>query len=76
MWTKKFWKSATERSIKTLAQSLIALLTAGSANLLEVDWAAALGVSLGAALLSLLTSLGSAGVTKTDSPSLVDDAKD
>jgi hypothetical protein len=76
MWTNKFWKSAVERSVKTWAQSLIALMTASSTNLLEVDWASALGVSFGAAFLSLLTSLGSAGVTKTDSPSLVDATKD
>jgi hypothetical protein len=76
MWTHKFWKNATERAVKTWAQSLVALLTAGSANVLEVDWASSLGVSVGAALLSLLTSLGSAGVTKTDSPSLVDETKD
>jgi hypothetical protein len=76
MWTKKFWKNATERAVKTWAQSLVALLTAGSANVLEVDWASALGVSVGAALLSFLTSLGSAGVTKSESPSLVDETKD
>jgi len=71
MWTSKFWKESTERAVKTFAQTLVALLGAGSLNVLEVDWAQAIGVSVGAGLLSILTSLGSSKVSKEDSPSLV-----
>lgn len=40
-------------------------------NILTVDWPQALGVSLGAGLLSVLTSITSARVTHQDDPSLV-----
>lgn len=71
LYTTKFWRAASERAIKTWAQSLVALLGAGSMNILTVDWPQALGVSVGAGLLSILTSITSAQVTKHDDPSLV-----
>lgn len=71
MWTAKFWKESTERAVKTFAQSLLALLGANSVNILEVDWQQALGVSVGAGVLSILTSIASSHVSKEDSPSLV-----
>ena len=59
-----------ERSVKTIAQTAIALLGAGALNVLTVDWQQVLGVSLGAGLLSVLTSIASAQVSG-GSPSLV-----
>lgn len=70
MWSVKFWKLAIERAVKTFAQSLLAVLGGGSLNLISVDAEAALGISVGAALLSVLTSLASAKFTDGD-PSLV-----
>jgi len=61
MWTLNFWKQAIERAIKTLAQTLIALLGAGTTDLLDVDFGNSLAVSGLAALLSVLTSIASAG---------------
>jgi len=60
MWTRAFWLQVIERSIKTFAQSAAALLTADGLGLLDVDWAAVGSVSGMAALVSALTSLGSA----------------
>jgi hypothetical protein len=40
-------------------------------NVLTADWEQILGVSLGAGLLSILTSVASAKVHDDDSPSLV-----
>lgn len=69
IWDKVFWKAATERAVKTFAQTLIALLGAGAMNVLTVDWQQAIGVSLGATLLSYLTSIVSTEITKSG-PSL------
>ena len=76
MFTKIFWKDAGERALKTVAQSMVALLTAGSFNLLSVDYKNLLSVSLFAGLTSLLTSVASASVGSTNSASLVVDTKE
>lgn len=70
MFEVGFVKSMAERSVKTIAQTAIALLGAGALNVLTVDWQQVLGVSLGAGLLSVLTSIASAQVSG-GSPSLV-----
>ena len=52
----KFWKSAINRSIRTIAQTAIA--TIGSAALLEsVNWRVVVSASILAGILSLLTSI-------------------
>ena len=60
IWTKQFWLGAAERAIKTVAQSLVAVLGVAGTGLLTVDWIAALSVAGAAGLASLLTSIGSA----------------
>ncbi|MFD7296310.1 holin [Streptomyces sp. NPDC059897] len=62
MWSIGFWKATTERAIRTFAQALAAVLVAGATNLLDVDWAAALGTAGLAALLAVLTAVGTAGI--------------
>lgn len=71
MFTVKFWKAATERAVKSAAQALLGLwaLDAGF-NVLAADFGLAGGVAAGAAVLSLLTSVVSAGVGEPGSPSL------
>lgn len=72
MWTVNFWKAAGERALRTLAQSLLSLWLAGDVfDAFHVDWAQALGVGLGAALISVLMSLVPAG--PSGSPSWVQD---
>lgn len=67
-----FWKQTAERAIKTVAQTLIALLAAGPLDVLSVDWETALSVSLGAGLLSVLSSIVSRPIgTQPNSPSAV-----
>ena len=67
MFTAAFWKDVTERAVKTVAQALIALwLVGGVFNVLEADWQDALGVALGAGVISVLTSVASAGVNKAE----------
>lgn len=61
MFTKKFWADAAERSVKTAAQTSVALLTAdGVLGLLDVDWGQGASVVGLAALVSVLTSVASA----------------
>ncbi len=54
----EFWRDyAGERAIKTVAQSAIAVLGTGSIGLFAIDWVSLASVSLGAGLLSILTSV-------------------
>jgi hypothetical protein len=72
MFTAEFWKAAGERALRTVAQVLLALwVSDGVFNALSVDWLNALGVALGAAVISLLMSMVPAG--PAGSPSWVED---
>ncbi|WP_347962760.1 holin [Lactococcus formosensis] len=62
MFTKTFWKDTAERAVKTFAQSLAAVLTAGATGVLDVDWKNAVSVALLATLVSVFTSIGSGTV--------------
>ena len=56
--SKAFWASAGERAIKTFAQTALALLgTTQLVSVIDVDWLEVAGVSLLAAVLSILTSV-------------------
>lgn len=73
MFSKKFWKEATERAVKTFAQFIIVLGAAGSFNVFTVDWKTNIGLALGGVLLSYATSIVSAGIgPDKGSPSLVE----
>ncbi len=52
-----FWSYATERCLKTIAQAALAFLGSGSLGLFTIDWVSLASVSLGAGLLSILTSV-------------------
>lgn len=72
MRTKTFWMETLERAVKTLAQSLIAAIGAGAAvPVWELGWAEILGIALTATVLSVLTSIASAGTGTPDTPSIV-----
>ena len=69
MFTGQFWKATAERAIKTAAQALIAFLTVDYVPGTDLDFGdAGLGV-LVATLLSVLSSIVSAGAGGTG-PSL------
>ena len=69
--TGTFFKALAERAIKTFAQTLAAVLGAGAVDILSVGWIQALSVSAGAALISVLTSIGSSQIGEPGTPSLV-----
>lgn len=57
----KYLVATAERALKTFFQTLLALLGTDAAGVLSADWSQVLAVSLSAALLSVITSLSSAG---------------
>lgn len=69
--SRDFWADAGERAVKTVAQTLVALLTADVIDVVSLDWGQLLGVSVGAGLVSVLTSIASTNYGDEDSPSLV-----
>lgn len=70
MKSKEFWTDTAERAVKTFAQSLLAVFTAG-VTIISVDWREALAIGATAALVSVLTSVASTSNGDKDSPSLV-----
>jgi hypothetical protein len=71
MFSLYFWKAAAERAVKSFAQTLVALLGVGQVGLLDVDWVGALSIAAMATLLSVLSSIGSAGFGESQDPSLL-----
>ncbi|MGH3812106.1 MAG: holin [Pseudonocardiaceae bacterium] len=74
MFTYRFWQLTSERAVKTFAQSLVAILSATGVGLLTAPWSTALSTAGMAALLSVLTSMASAPVGESDTPSLLPSA--
>ncbi len=76
MWTRSFALGALDRAVKSFAQSLIVLWTADEGfNVLDISAGPTFGVAVGAAALSLLTSIVSAPVGTRGSTSLIPDAR-
>lgn len=61
MFTIAFWKAATERALKTGAQSVLTVYFVGDValNAFEAGWVNMAGIGLGGVALSVLTSLAS-----------------
>ena len=53
----RFHEYATERAVKTFAQTMLASISVGAVGLLDVDWLNALSISALAMIMSLLTSV-------------------
>lgn len=73
IFSKQFWKAAGERAIKTAAQTAVALVGTGAIGVLDVDWVGITSGSALAAILSILTSIGSDAITHGAGPSLADE---
>lgn len=72
MFNKSFWILASERALKTVAQTFLAMAAAvGVFDALSANWQTILGVSIGAGLLSYATSIVSAEIGDHADPSLV-----
>ena len=70
MKRRAYWRAVAERAIKTAAQ--VAVLTIGGdvVNAFDLEWENILGLSLGGALLSVLTSLASSELGGDSGPSI------
>lgn len=70
-FTWAFWSDAVQRSIRTFAQTLLAVLGGGSLDIWQVGWHSAFGVAAGSALLSLLMALDRSGAVAAAPPTVV-----
>ena len=70
MLSKKFWLDAGERAAKTFAQTLLAMLSVATV-FSDVDWQLTLSAAGLSALVSLVSSVASAGSGDKDSASLL-----
>jgi hypothetical protein len=71
MRTRKFWEDAGERTIRTIAQSLLALMGTDALGIVGLDWMQMGSVAIGAGLMSLLTSIVASGVGDKGTTELV-----
>ena len=71
MFTLMFWRDAIERAVKTAAQTAVALIGTDMVGFLELDWLQIASVSGVAAVLSVLTSVGSDPFADRGTASLV-----
>lgn len=72
MLTAAFWIGAGDRAVKSFAQVLLLMWGSDAAfDVLEIDVLGAVGVGLGAAVLSLLTSLVSSPVGDVGTTSFI-----
>lgn len=55
--TKKWWKAAGIRALKTFCQALVALIGTDAVSVVSLDWPAMVGIALTSAVLSMLTSI-------------------
>jgi hypothetical protein len=69
MYNKKFIEDLAERAIKTFAQTFLALVGSDMAGIFTIATVDTLKVSLGAALLSVLSSIASTQVGDSNSAS-------
>ncbi|MGE2733867.1 holin [Mycolicibacterium vaccae] len=70
IYSAAFWKDAGERAAKSAAQAGILALGGGAVNVLTLDLATFGGAAGGGALLSVLTSIASAGIANRGTASL------
>lgn len=57
IWTRAFWKAATERVIASVAGGALAVLGADAFNVLDTDWQGIAAVAAGAGVVSLLKAV-------------------
>ncbi|MFD8970556.1 holin [Streptomyces sp. NPDC059568] len=74
MFTKAFWKSTSERAVRTAAQTLVATLGLDTVGVIHAGWGDGLSLSAGAALLAVLTGIATSG--GTEGPGITETVRD
>ena len=69
MWSAKFWRDAVERTVRTMAQTLLALLGNQAVNVVALDWGQMLSITVGAGIVCVLTAIVATGVGDHESAS-------
>ncbi|MDR0436358.1 MAG: holin [Propionibacteriaceae bacterium] len=63
MFTKAFWLAEIDRLTKVFASAMLGVIGVNGIGLLDADWLGALSVAGMAVTVSLLSDIGSAGIT-------------
>lgn len=71
MWSLAFMKDAVERAIRTACQVAAATIGTNQVGVTDLDWAGIASVAATAAVLSLLTSIGTSSATGQPNASMV-----
>lgn len=71
MFSIIFLKDAAERCAKTVAQSILSILTLEGMDVFRLNWGQTMKLALTAGAISFLTSIVSAGVRERGTASLV-----
>jgi hypothetical protein len=74
MFSSRFWSSPPSAPSRPSRRSWPASWSAGGVGLLDANWLAALSTAPMAAVVSVLTSVGSLKIGPEDSPSIIADA--
>lgn len=72
LFTWTFFNDALTRSVRTFAQTLLAVLGGGALDIWNVGWHSAFGVAAGSALLSLLMAVDRWGSTTVEQPVIIE----
>lgn len=76
MWNVNFWMAACERSVKTFAQTAVALIGVDAVvSVTSIDWPYIVGVAATSSVLSILSSVASSPVGDWGTPSLIKEVK-
>jgi phage shock protein PspC (stress-responsive transcriptional regulator) len=71
MLTKKFWADTAERVISGVIAGMLAVIGAGTFDIMAANWRQILAVGLGAGFVVLLKCLGASQVNDPNSASLI-----
>ncbi len=72
MWSAQFWRDTAERTVRTMAQTLLALLGNEMLNIVALDWGQMVSVTVGAGVVAVCTALVASGVGDNESASFRD----
>jgi hypothetical protein len=75
MWSTAFWKDTAERTIRTFAQALLALIGTNVVDITDLDWTQMLLAAATAAVITVLTCVVATGVGTKGDPSFTGEAK-